>query len=95
VQQSCVISPGPWEIKVFPNPFRNDATIEFELSYADRVTLEIRDMKGKIVKVVFSSRELDKGVYTERISNSLAAGQYLITVRGRGTLATCRASVVN
>ncbi|HEX7879211.1 MAG TPA: ASPIC/UnbV domain-containing protein, partial [Candidatus Eisenbacteria bacterium] len=48
-----------------PNPFQNDTAIRFALPAAGRVTLEILDVQGRLVRKILD-QELANGVWEER-----------------------------
>lgn len=48
-QEEIPTSNIPHELKVFPNPFRNETTIQFHLAKSSDVALSITDINGRIV----------------------------------------------
>jgi hypothetical protein len=72
---------------VYPNPAVDQVNVSFELKLKERVSLEIMDMTGRIVK----SDDLgmcNTGVYNEMINvKELNSGMYLMNIRtGSGNL---------
>jgi hypothetical protein len=77
--------------KAYPNPFRNEATIEFQIVENARVTLELYNLAGERISVMFdspvkaferytvnlSARDMPVGMYIYR----LTAGQHVHTRR--------------
>jgi hypothetical protein len=65
-------------VNIFPNPFKDKATIQFPNSQGYSYDLVIMDLTGKIVRIIIningSSYELNKG--------NLPEGLYLIELRG-------------
>jgi hypothetical protein len=90
IRESCIISPGPWKIQNYPNPFTVSTTFDYTISYADYVTLELHDMNGALVSNVFSGKKHESGKYTYFFDQNLAAGTYIATLKGSETIATCR-----
>jgi hypothetical protein len=80
-----VVLTEPTEITVYPNPFVQGQVVTFEfLSYKDtHVTLEIFDLRGKLVDRLFDA-DVDQDVqYTVRYNSTLEYGTYfyrLITI---------------
>lgn len=89
-QEGCGVSPGPWQMVVYPNPFDNEATIKIKTTYDDNsVSLMLMDMKGQTISEIFISKKLEKGVYTypiNALSNHLSKGTYLVILRGSATI---------
>lgn len=74
----------------YPNPFRDQATIEFKLKRATTVTLRVHDFSGNAVISIFSNERLDPGTYHEVIrKGQLVPGIYIIVLRtGNGQVKT-------
>lgn len=61
----------------FPNPFNPSTSIMFELPAKDRVTLEVFDINGKVVREVIRGQEYPAGTHRVRFDASgLASGTY-------------------
>ncbi len=81
-------------IKTFPNPFVERFTVEFELQNEDKLTFQIYDMQGKLVKTLLSDR-VKKG--TNRFAFSidpLAQGNYELLIMDSGLNIILQESVV-
>ncbi len=66
---------------VFPNPFKNDINITYELNKGFKVTVGIYDILGKRVKDVVFNENQNEGIYTYTIGASeigLIPGMYFI-----------------
>lgn len=69
---------GPEDAQVYPNPFCQSATIEFELIAVDTISLNIIDVTGQVVQTFFDSTPLPPGSYLIDItSDTLPAGVYV------------------
>lgn len=73
-------------ITVYPNPFKDQVTIEFSLTEATRVKLEILSMDGRVMDVLFDSNADSNQMYkVNYFSKTMANGMYfsrLITETG-------------
>ena len=69
----------PWEMKVYPNPFQEEARIEFYIPEDDVINIEAFDLSGQKVGIIFSGK-VDENQVFKRIFNGseLPAGMYLI-----------------
>lgn len=89
-QTGCGVSPGPWEMIVYPNPFNGQATVKIKTTFDDNnVNLLIMDMKGQTISSIFNDMKLEQGVYTYLINAptlNMSKGQYLIVLRGSATI---------
>lgn len=89
-QKGCGVSPGPWEMVVYPNPFTGQATIKIKTTFDDNnVNLLIMDMKGQTISSIFNDMKLEQGVYTYPINApalNMSKGQYLVVLRGSATI---------
>ncbi len=74
----------PFEIPVrivlaqnFPNPFNSSTTIEFWLSTASSITLDVYDVNGRLVETLLSG-SLEAGLHSTSLSSTtLASGIYM------------------
>lgn len=92
--KTCVISPGPWKIRNYPNPFSDNTTIEYTLSYPDKATIEVYDLNGKLIHKVFENKNHQAGTFSVKLNKPLSAGAYLLTIKGTETIATRKISVL-
>jgi len=66
---------------VFPNPFKNDVSITYELNKLFKVTVGIYDILGKRVKDIVLNENQGEGIYTYTVGASeigLIPGMYFI-----------------
>ncbi|RYG47419.1 MAG: T9SS type A sorting domain-containing protein [Chitinophagaceae bacterium] len=89
---ACIISPSPWTLINYPNPFQSSTTVQYKVSYDDKnVSLSLYDISGKLIRVLFNNRQHKKGTFTLSLSASgLAAGIYVLVLRGTEAVATER-----
>lgn len=76
-------------LKVYPNPFSSEATISFETSEAQEVTIEVMNMLGEVVKVNNLGEVF--GVQNITIDGStLDNGIYMINIKVGDKVSTAR-----
>jgi hypothetical protein len=92
--QSCILSPGPWKLRNYPNPFATTTTMEYALTYADAVSLQLFNMNGQVVKTLFENKKHAAGIYTIALNAELPAGTYVATLRGTETMVTWKMVIV-
>lgn len=69
-----------------PNPASSEISINYGLSTASKVEIEIFDMSGKLVKSVKQDSELNAGKHTAKIELlNLSSGVYMYSVNANGT----------
>lgn len=89
-QTGCSVSPGPWMLTVFPNPFSADATVKISTTYNDDyVSVLVFDLKGQLLGSLLKGQKLEKGTYEYPLNASalnLQWGTYLIVLRGSATI---------
>lgn len=91
----CVISPGPWKIRNYPNPFYDNTTIEFTISYSDNISISIYDMNGRLIQNLITDKQYSSGTHTLNFSKSLSAGLYVAALRGTSAYSSCIINVVS
>lgn len=65
------------QLKVFPNPFAYDFTLQFTLPKTDNVTIGVYDMQGRLVQEVLNA-EQQEGLHTIYVNGrNLPSGMYL------------------
>lgn len=82
IDSTCVLSVeapapvGPYNVRVFPNPFRHSTTFEFELAGKEGLALEIIDVSGQVVRryarlqrsrLTIERGDLPEGLYFYRL----------------------------
>ena len=66
---------------IFPNPFHNQTTIEYELSQSGNVDLSLMDMNGKRIKHLFTGQQ-QKGIHTFQLNAAgLSRGMYFVVFK--------------
>jgi len=66
-------------LSVYPNPFSSSATIYFNISQSDSITLRVYNLLGQVVKTYFQSTILPNGSYNiNLLGDSLVDGAYLV-----------------
>ncbi len=72
------------DFTVFPNPFHDNATLQYTLAAPSTISLDLYDIKHRILKTFLSPSLIDKGTYTilwdgnGDNGNKLARGIYYI-----------------
>jgi len=65
--------------KVYPNPFYNNTTIEYQLNGVEKVNLLIYDLSGKLIKTMVNNELQSAGIYQYNFNKeSLKEGMYLL-----------------
>ncbi len=65
------------QLKVFPNPFTYDLTLQFALPKTENVTIGLYDMQGRLVQNILDTQQ-SEGVHTIYVNGrNLPAGMYL------------------
>lgn len=66
-----------FDLKIYPNPYYDKATLDIELKKAATVAVEMTDESGRIVAVVLPQKSLSNGLYRLELPN-LPAGVYFV-----------------
>lgn len=66
-----------FDLKIYPNPYYDKATLDIELKKATNVAVEMTDESGRIVAVVLPQKSLTPGLYRLELPN-LEAGVYFV-----------------
>jgi len=68
-------------LKIYPNPFQENFTLDFELAQASKVSIYLVDMMGKVVHQVYQETYLETGIYQELIAlSNLPQGIYQLVM---------------
>ena len=71
------------DLNVYPNPLTDQSTIQYNLSKADRISIYLTDISGKIVKQLVTNKEHEAGVYEILMSKeNTSSGMYFIVMDG-------------
>lgn len=87
-----------FDLALYPNPLRDDATIQFNLDRASNVRLEVFDISGHVISGMSQETELPDGSHTMKLPQSAATlpeGVYLLRLQADGFVATRRFLVVH
>lgn len=72
------ILPDPvFDIKIYPNPYINKATIDVDLSKPSTLAMDVTDETGRIVGVLLPQKSLNAGLYRLEMPN-LPSGVYFV-----------------
>jgi len=66
-----------FDLKIYPNPYYEKATLDIELKKSTTVVVEMTDETGRIVAVVLPQKKLSAGFYRLELPN-LTAGVYFV-----------------
>ncbi|NNF02671.1 MAG: T9SS type A sorting domain-containing protein, partial [Bacteroidia bacterium] len=66
---------------VYPNPFRNSFTLEFNAFNAEEMTITIYNMSGQIVDSEYFSAQLGTNKYSFNGGSELEPGHYLVSIK--------------
>jgi hypothetical protein len=78
-------------LAIFPNPFSDQLTANFQLTEASFVELRITDLNGRLTMHPFQGVPMEKGKYTVPLDlSSLAAGVYTLHFSGGNSSAVQR-----
>ena len=76
-------------VGVYPNPFHEQANISFELETSAEVSLEVRDISGKLVQRLISNAPFSAGKHVQRFDGQdFSAGLYLYVLHVNGETIT-------
>lgn len=67
---------------VYPNPVSSHATIAYTLTQAEKISIDITDMQGRIISSVVNNEEQQAGKHTQafEMPETLAQGTYLLVL---------------
>ncbi|OGX88353.1 T9SS type A sorting domain-containing protein [Hymenobacter glacialis] len=78
------------ELDVYPNPFSNQATAEFQVAEGERYSLAIYDSAGRLVRRVSEGVGEANRVYQVPVGSYLAEGNYQVRLVSGSTVQTVR-----
>ena len=77
------------QLTTHPNPFKNQATIEYYLPESSVVNLQLVDLFGRKVKTLTTNAEQHKGWYQLQLeANDLPLGTYYLVLNSNGVMQT-------
>ncbi len=66
-------------MNIYPNPFNDLATIGFEITQTETITLKVFDIMGLNVRTFFESIEFPSGLYKVNVlGDNLSSGLYIV-----------------
>lgn len=74
------------KIRVYPNPFKTETTIEFEIGQRQQIDISIYDLNGKHIKTI-DNKEFPPGTYkykwtsTDKNGKEVKSGLYLVRLQ--------------
>lgn len=75
--------------QVYPNPFSSSATISYILPQSSRVSLNVYDIAGRLVKTLIDGREMEAGCHSlDFKTKELPSGIYFIKLKVGGLRVT-------
>lgn len=76
------------KMEVFPNPFQQQTTIQYELKTAQNIKIRVVDATGRLVQILEEERRLAGQHQTVFIAGNLASGMYYVQLMTEGGVAT-------
>jgi hypothetical protein len=81
--QEWLNNANAWDVTIFPNPTRSALTVRFNLPQSDEVSIELYDMKGKLM-LTKSLGKIETGEYQEVLDlSSVTQGSYVCRISGQ------------
>ncbi|MCB9204598.1 MAG: T9SS type A sorting domain-containing protein [Flavobacteriales bacterium] len=67
---------------IYPNPIKEQARLQFELTQSEELNISLFDMQGRLVQTFISEQEMIQGKHDLQLqfSSSLESGTYLLSV---------------
>ncbi len=81
------------QVLVYPNPVQDAAVIDYKLSAAANVTLEIMDMNGRVCEKLLNNYQ-QAGEYSLNWSPEIQAGVYFVKLQVNGSVSLTRITVL-
>jgi len=70
------------DLKVFPNPFQDQLSIQFEFNQASKASIFLMDVTGKRVRTLATTQNYNRGLQEVRfMNNGLSDGLYFIVLQ--------------
>ena len=80
-------------LNTFPNPAKDNFTIQLTLSQPSSLTLEIVSLSGQTVQPIFNGNAA--GAFTKSVGTALASGMYILKTTVNGISSYTKLSIVN
>lgn len=77
------------EALIYPNPIGDHATLEYELTREDQISIQVVDMQGRVIKTLVNHRHMNVGKHQETLdlSSIHIPGFFILQLRGeKGSL---------
>ncbi len=67
---------------VYPNPLKNEATLQYELKNTETISLDLHDIHGNLIKSFITNEYRVKGKHAEQLhfDNSIPSGNYILVL---------------
>lgn len=75
------VKPNVVNVKTYPNPFSQSFTISYTLKETANVTINLSDITGKLITVIYNQQESTGGHIVKYSNAELPDGIYLYTIR--------------
>ncbi len=81
IEEGAISIPDTMTLNISPNPFESQTTIRFSIPVAQKISLKLYDITGKLVKVLCDENK-EPGIYQVPLSSKdLASGVYLLSLQ--------------
>ncbi|MEM1325350.1 MAG: 3-coathanger stack domain-containing protein [Bacteroidota bacterium] len=82
-------------IKVFPNPFRQQSTIDIQLAEANDIQIQLFDLTGQRIRTVANERNAQIGTHRYQLNaQGLNTGMYMLVIRMGDRIETRKLSLI-
>ena len=73
-------------ILIYPNPVKQNATLEYTLKNPEEITIQLLDLQGKVIKTFLDCENQPTGEHQQilYLPEELASGSYLIVISSAG-----------
>jgi len=86
--ESLKVSDRQKQLTIFPNPATSNATILFSLSKQGKVSLNVFNIEGKLIKII-ADRNFEAGAHQLSLdTKDLKAGTYILNMQSQGSVQT-------
>ncbi len=80
-------------ISLYPNPIREQATLEYELATSEKVEVNLYDIQGRFIQNILPTAEKPVGKHSETLlfASDLPPGTYLLTIETKSGITAIEA----
>jgi hypothetical protein len=90
-EEQAFTTPSDLDLRIYPNPFQRQFTLELDLEHSAPVSVELYSLTGGRVSTLLSGEQLPAGTQRLTIDGSrLPAGIYMLSVSANGKRTTRR-----